>query len=221
VYASLGNHPSPTCSHFSTPQTLSRTPFNANLQRPHPNTVEHLNLQQTRSSVSPASAAVPQPPTPTSIIYYNTTLNALSHLRQLSDRDIHSPRIDLFRQTRCHLLHLRVKHEHTPSTWLIQDRAITAPILLPSKDTATSSSEYSSNSAYIQRACRTDTFKAPVRLPATSAAATRLRISSTTAAASMGPTAAAAAIPATIPPTASRQLRPGNDAVPIAAGADV
>jgi hypothetical protein len=73
-----------------------------------------------------------------------------SRLRQLSDRDIHSPRIELFRQTRCHLLHLRVKHEHTPSTWLIQDRAITAPILLlPSKDMATSSSECSSISAYI------------------------------------------------------------------------
>ena len=107
------------------------------------------NLQQTKSSISPASAAVPQPPTPTPTSSSSTTTTP-SHLRQLSDRDLHSPRIGLFRQTRCHLLHLRVKHEHTPSTWLIQDRAITAPILLlPSKDMATSSSECSANSAYI------------------------------------------------------------------------
>ena len=220
MYASVENHPSPTCSDSSTPQTLSRTPFNANLQRPHPNTAPKspANQIQRQPRVSRRPAAAHADIELPSSTYEQPP----SRLRQLSDKDIHSPRVDLFRQTRCHLLHLRVKHEHTPSTWLIQDRATTAPILLLlSKDTATSSSEYFSNSAYIQQTCRTDTPKTPIRLPATSAAATGLWIPSTTAAASMGPTAAAAAIPATVPPAAPRQLRPGNDAVPIAAGADV
>lgn len=224
MYASVANHPSPTCSYFSTPQTHSRTPLHAQSAAPasrieHPST---LNLQQTKSRLSPASAVVPQPPTPThrALIIYYYTLD--SHLPpQLSHRDLHSPRIDLFRQTRCHLLHLRVPHEHTPSIWLIQDRATTAPILLPSKDMATSSSEYFSNSAYTRKSTRTDTSKAPIRLPATSSTATRLWIPTTTAAASMGRTSAAAAVPATIPPAASCQLWPGDDTVPVAAGADV
>ena len=185
--------------------------------------IEQLNSpQQTKSSVSPARVSRRPAAADANIelpYYLSTTY---THLRQLSDRDLHSPRIELFRQTQCHLLHLRVPHEHTPSTWLIQDRATTAPILLPSKDMATSSSEYPSNSAYIQQTGRTDTSKAPIRLPAASAAATRLWIPTTTAAASMGSTAAAAAaLPAAIPPAASHQLRTGNDTVPIAAGADV
>lgn len=184
---------------------------------------DRVNLQQTFGKfISPAlTAVVPrvQPPTPTSSSHHSLRPHhPLTHYDTLFHRDLHSPRIDLFRQTRCHLLHLRVPHPHTPSIWLILDRATTALILLPSKDMATSS-ECLSNSSHARRYGVTNTYKAPIRLPATSAAAAWLWIP--TAAASMGPTAAAAAIPPAIPTAAPRQLRPGDDTVPIAAGADV